>query len=90
MYQSNEKTSNEQIHYLIRGKQEQIKLSEVRRISFKETVQKKKGITTYRAILVKSNNDKLNVEIDLVKVEGLTEDGQMESLSFSTVDKISF
>ncbi|MEQ8904523.1 hypothetical protein [Ekhidna sp.] len=89
-YQTEKLASKEEISYSYRGTVDKIKLKEIKRISFKETVQKKKGITTYRVILVKDNNDKLDVELDLVKVEGINSQGEKESMNLSSVDKISF
>ncbi|WP_425390915.1 hypothetical protein [Ekhidna sp.] len=90
IYQNEKKGSPDVIVYSYRGAKDQVKVKDIKRISFKETIQKKKGITTYRVILVKANNDKLEVEIDLVKVEGLNDEGKKESLSLGSVDKISF
>ena len=89
-YQSDTESSNSQLTYSYRGQNEVIKLSQVKRISFKESVKRKKGITTYRVILVKTNNDKLEVEMDLVKLEVKNKNGKLESMGFGSVDKISF
>lgn len=89
-YQDQESGTKDSIVYSYRGQPGSIKIGELKRISFKETVSKKKGIPTYRVVLVRNNNSKLEVELDLVKVEGITSDGKAESMNFSSVDKISF
>lgn len=90
IYQTEKDASKESIFYSYRGKVENVSLKEVKRISFKETLKKKKGITTYRVVLVKNNNDKLEVELNLVKIEGVNSEGEKESMNLSSVDKISF
>lgn len=90
IFQTDKKGSPNSITYKLRDKEEKIMVKSVRRISFKESLGKKKGIATYRVILVKDNNDKLDVEIDLVKIQGKNENGKMESLGLGSVDKISF
>lgn len=89
-YQKQNDGTKNVINYSYRGKPGSIKIGDIKRISFKETVRKKKGIPTYRVILVRSNNTKLEVEMDMVKVEGMTADGKNESMGFGSVDKISF
>ncbi|WP_370086568.1 hypothetical protein [Ekhidna sp.] len=90
VYQSEGQSSSDALIYSYRGEDSNISFKEVKRISVKETLQKKKGVTTYRVILVKSNNDKLEVDIDLIKLEGTNENGKVESMNLSSVDKISF
>ena len=90
IYQNEEQGSTNSLGYNYRGKSSEIAFSAIKRISFKETIKRKKGITTYRVILVKSDNSKREVEIDLVKLEGINESGKMESMNFSSIDKISF
>lgn len=90
IYQSEAKVSSDVLQYSYRGEHSKIALRDVKRISVKETIQRKKGIATYRVILVKSNNDKLEVDIDLVKLEGTNANGKVESMNLSSVDKISF
>ncbi len=90
MFQSEELSSSNNLRYSYRGEESEIAFDEVKRISVKETVQRKKGITTYRVILVKRNNDKLEVDIDLLKLEGTNDNGKLESMNLSSVDKISF
>ncbi|WP_424961576.1 hypothetical protein [Ekhidna sp.] len=89
-YQKQDAGTKDIISYSYRGKPGSIKINEIKRISFKETVRKKKGVPTYRVILVRSNNTKLEVEMDMVKVEGMTADGKSESLGLGSIDKISF
>lgn len=90
VFQSEEHSSSDELLYSYRGENSSIAFGDVKRISVKETLQKKKGVTTYRVILVKSNNDKLEVDIDLIKMEGTNEYGKVESMNLSSVDKISF
>ncbi len=90
IYQSDLKSSNSSLTYSYRGQGETVPFSQVKRISFKESLKRKKGVTTYRVILVKTNNDKLEVEVDLVKIEGKNKNGKVESMGFGSVDKISF
>jgi len=90
IFQQENEGSNQGLSYSYRGKVETITLDKIKRISFKETIKKKKGITTYRAILVRTNNTKLEIDIDLVSIDGVTDVGKNESMSFSSVDKISF
>lgn len=90
IYQSEGGGSPSQLSYAYRGVSSQIALSQVKRISFKEVVSKKKGITTYRVVLVKKNNDKMEVTMDLSRLEGVGQNGKKESMNFSSIDKISF
>lgn len=90
IYQSESQGSGEELNYSYRGEGATLAFEKIKRISFKESIKKKKGITTYRVILVKSDNSKLEVEIDLVKLEGTAKSGKVESMNFSSVDKISF
>ena len=90
IYQNETSGSSGLLSYSYRGEGSEVAFSDIKRISFKETVKRKKGITTYRVILVKSNNSKLEIEVDLVKLEGTTKDGKKESMNFSSIDKISF
>jgi len=89
-YQDQESGTKDLITYSYRGKPGSFKIGEVKRVSFKETISKKKGVPTYRVVLVRNDNTKLEVEMDLVKIEGVTADGKTESMNFSSVDKISF
>ena len=90
VFQSEGQSSSGELLYSYRGENSSIAFGDVKRISVKETMQKKKGVTTYRVILVKSDNNKLEVEIDLIKLEGTNESGKLESMNLSSVDKISF
>lgn len=90
IYQSDTSGSSNSLNYSYRGENAQVAFKDIKRISFKETVKRKKGITTYRVILVKTDNSKLEIEIDLVKLEGMGTSGKKESMNFSSVDKISF
>lgn len=90
IYQKANAPAADALYFSYRGKEGKIEMSNLKRISFKETMHKKKGVTTYRAILVEKNNDKLEVSIDFVRVEGMNEDGKVESMGLSSVDKISF
>lgn len=90
IFQEDEVASGKQLSYFYRDQVAAITISDIKRISFKETVKRKKGITTYRVILVKNSNDKLEVEMNLVRVEGIGVDGKEESINLSSVEKISF
>ena len=90
IFQEDTNGSTTSINYSFRGEGRSVTFSEIKRISFKETIKKKKGVTTFRAILVRADNSKLEVEIDLVRLEGVGKSGKMESMSFSSIDKISF
>lgn len=90
IYQSESMGSPDMLTYSIKGKKEKIKVQQVKRISFKETVRKKKGVTTFRIILVKDNNDKLEVELDMLRIVGRDKEGKKESMNLSSIDKISF
>ena len=89
-YQNENAATKDLISYSYRGKPGSIQIGNIKRISFKETVKKKKGIPTYRVILVRNDNTKLEVEMDLVKLEGVTADGKSESIGLGSVDKITF
>ncbi|MEO9869580.1 hypothetical protein [Ekhidna sp.] len=89
-YQTGESGSSEKIIYSYRGSNSSISLKQVKRISFKETVKRKKGIVTYKVILVKNNNDKLEVEVDMVRLEGKNKNGKSVSMNCSSIDKVSF
>ncbi|MEP1032895.1 hypothetical protein [Ekhidna sp.] len=90
IFQNEASGSSSSINYSYRGENAKVSFKDIKRLSFKETIKRKKGVTTYRVILVKSDNSKLEVEIDLVKLEGIGKSGKMESMGFSSVDKISF
>lgn len=90
IYQSVSAGSTTGLNYSYRGENANVTFKDIKRISFKETVKRKKGIVTYRVILVKSDNTKLEVEMDLVKLEGTSNSGKKESMNFSSIDKISF
>ncbi|WP_436517081.1 hypothetical protein [Ekhidna sp. To15] len=90
IFQSETNGSSNSIRYSYRGEKAKMDFEQLKRISFKETLKRKKGVTTYRVILVKSNNNKLEVEIDLVKLEGIAKSGKVETMNFSSIDKISF
>lgn len=90
IYQNETNGSSSSLNYSYRGESAQVLFKNIKRISFKETVKRKKGVTTYRVVLVKSDNNKIEVEIDLVKLEGMGESGKKESMSFGSIDKISF
>ncbi len=90
IFQNETSGSSNSINYSYRGENSTITFQDIKRISFKETVKRNKRITTYRVILVKADNSKLEVEIDLVKLEGIGKSGKKESMNFSSVDKISF
>lgn len=90
IFQNETSGSSSSISYSYRGENAQVTFKQIKRISFKETVKRKKGITTYRVILVKSDNSKLEVELDLVKLVGVGMSGKKESMNFSSIDKISF
>ena len=89
-YQGDKTGTRNTINYAYRGREESIKVSDIKRISFKETLKKKKGNATYRAILVRKNNTKLEIELQMLRVAGLTPAGKSVSLNLSSVDKISF
>ncbi len=88
--QSEGSGSSTSLNYSYRGETNNIAFKNIKRISFKETIKRKKGVTTYRVILVKADNSKLEVEVDLVRMEWTGKAGKKESMSFSSVDKISF
>ncbi|MBC6401747.1 MAG: hypothetical protein GDA42_12060 [Ekhidna sp.] len=67
-----------------------IEISELRRINFKESIGKSKGVTRWLAVLVEKNNVKHEVEIELHEIRGVNSDGEEFSLSANTIDKISF
>ncbi|MEO9485294.1 MAG: hypothetical protein ABJG47_17685 [Ekhidna sp.] len=90
IYQNETNSSPNELSYTYRGESYNVLFRDIKRISFKETLKKKKGVTTYRVVLVKSDNNKLEVEIDLVKLEGMNTSGKSESMNFSSIDKISF
>ena len=48
-----------------------------------------KGITTWKVLLVTSTNDKMEVEMNLVKVKGINEQGKEESYSANVINKIT-
>ncbi|MBC6425448.1 MAG: hypothetical protein GDA51_03070 [Ekhidna sp.] len=67
-----------------------IEISKLRRINFKESIGKSKGVTKWLAVLVEKNNVKHEVEIELYEIRGVNSDGEEFSLSANTIDKISF
>ncbi|MEQ9466321.1 MAG: hypothetical protein RLN88_02865 [Ekhidna sp.] len=89
-YQTDDIASVNMLAYSYRGQEGKIPISQIKRISFKESVKRKKGIATYMVILVKSDNSKLEVEMDLNRLEGIGQNGKAESMNLTSVDKISF
>lgn len=90
VFQENLKGAAKQLKYAYRGDQRSIEIQDLKRITLKETLKRKKGIATFRAVLVKKDNVKLEITIDLVRIEGIGENGKEISINFSSVDKISF
>ena len=89
-YQTDDTASINMLSYSYRGQDGKVPVSQIKRISFKESVKRKKGISTYLVVLVKSDNSKLEVEMDLNRLEGIGQSGKAESMNLSSVDKISF
>ena len=68
----------------------QIPLSQLKRINLKESISRKKGITSWLVILVERSNAKHEVEMDLIEVKGKNDSGREEVISANSINKISF
>lgn len=88
-YQQQDNSSSTSLNYTFRGKNSTINISELKRVNLKESLDRKKGITTWKALLITKKNEKYEVEIDLVEVTGVTGEGKTESYSANVIDKIS-
>lgn len=66
------------------------KIGEIRRINLKELENRKKGISTWKALLITTSNEKLEVTFRFSEIRGVAEDGDSSSIPSGSIDKISF
>lgn len=71
------------------GKKQTIEISRLKRINFKDQLDKKKGVSQWMVILVKESNDKLEVQMDLIEISGINPEGEVEVISASDINKIT-
>lgn len=88
-FQNQDNGSGSSLKYVYRGKSSTIDLGELKRVNLKESLGKKKGVTTWKTLLITKKNEKFEVELDLVEVVGVNNEGKKESYSANAIDKIS-
>ncbi|GAB4244217.1 MAG: hypothetical protein Tsb0034_22360 [Ekhidna sp.] len=81
--------SKSAISYSFRGQKRTLDYSAIRRINLKESLGRKKGVTTWKALLVTRENEKFEIEVDIVEIGGKNEEGKEEVYSSHTINKIS-
>lgn len=87
--QGSKRSDIQSITFKEKGETKTLLLSELKRINLKE-VASRKGITSWNAILVKTNNEKVEVLLPLDRIYGVDEAGNKIKISSSSIDKISF
>lgn len=87
--QGSKRSDIQSITFKEKGETKTLLLSELKRINLKE-VASRKGITNWNAILVKTNNEKVEVLLPLDRIYGVDEAGNKIKISSSSIDKISF
>lgn len=90
IHQSATSTSFDQLVTFHQGKQHVFELKNLKRVNLQESLGKKKGVTTWKALVVKRNDQKMEVKLDLIRISGTTTSGKKIELSASVIDKISF
>lgn len=88
-YQDQDNSSGNTLSYTYRGTDKTIEINKIKRINLKESKGKKKGITTWLALIVTRSNQKYEVDIDLVEVRGKNAEGKQEGYSTNSIDKIT-
>lgn len=88
-FQGNKRSDVQAITYWEDDKTRSLPISELKRINLKK-VSSKKGITNWNAILVKLDNQKLEVILPLDRIYGIDGTGNEIKISSSSIDKISF
>lgn len=88
--QSSSATGSSDLVFTHNGKKMELSSIQVKRINLKEVAEKKKGVITWEALLVKPNGDKLEIRLDLDGVSGMNEKGSVVGISGNAIDKISF
>lgn len=73
-----------------RGEELLLEINDLKRMNLKESMERKKGITTWNALLITNANEKYEVLIDFIEIRGINQDGKEESYSSSIINKISF
>lgn len=89
LFQSNARSTRD-IIFSLNGKSESVPISQIKRINLKSVASKSQGVTTWNALLVKRNDQKLEVRVALYRVVGLDQQGNKTKVSSSAIDKISF
>lgn len=89
IFQKQNVATNTTITYNYRGSQTSMDISKLKRINLKESLARKKGVTTWLALLVTDKNEKYEVKIDLVQVKGINSDGKEEVYSSNVINKIT-
>lgn len=89
IFQKQDVATNTTITYNYRGSQTSMDISKLKRINLKESLARKKGVTTWIALLVTNKNEKYEVKIDLVQVKGINSDGKEEVYSSNVINKIT-
>lgn len=88
-YQAEEVPSTKSVYFIYRGEKRSISINELKRINLKESLGKKKGISTWSALLITNENEKFEVSFDFIQLTGINEEGKEETYSSSIIDKIS-
>lgn len=89
LYQTNDQPTTTLVCEF-RGEELLLEIDDLKRMNLKESMERKKGITTWNALLITKANEKYEVLIDFIEIRGINQDGKEESYSSSVINKISF
>ena len=89
-FQSEREEGSAALSYIYNGRSLTIAERDAKRINLNKAVEKSKGITTWEALLVRTNGDKLEIRINLNKIKGKSDDGKIVTIPGGAIDKISF
>ncbi len=88
--QGEDVVSDQALIFSSNGKKMSQPLSDLRRLNLKDDVQKKKGVVTWNALLIKSNDKKLEIQIEIARITGINESGNLVEIPGGSIDKIIF
>ncbi|MEQ9405913.1 MAG: hypothetical protein RIM99_20135 [Cyclobacteriaceae bacterium] len=90
LYYGSSESCSAKATFMYNGKLKEWDFSEVKRINLKEVKSRKKGVVTWKALLIRRDNEKFEVEIQLDRIEGDNPSGEKIEISGGAIDKISF
>jgi hypothetical protein len=90
IHQSTTSTSFDQLNFVSNGKKQTLDLKDLKRVNLQEAIDKKKGVTTWKALIIKKNDQKMEVNIDLIKISGTNASGEKMVFMSASIDKILF